>query len=117
MLRQAEDAIAAGRTAEGTEPHHDGAREAARRSQRRSARDDPRAGSCFASRRSRPSARKRENLAEKCPHPGVKELMERAQAHLRLAREHAESGKLESAIAEMAVARNLYRRIGELCAR
>jgi tetratricopeptide (TPR) repeat protein len=57
------------------------------------------------------------NLAEKCPHPGVKELMERAQEHLRLARVHTESGNLESAIAETAVARNLYQRIGELCAR
>ena len=57
------------------------------------------------------------NLAEKCPHPGVEELMQRAHEHLKLARGNAESGNLEPAVAEMAVARNLYRRIGELCAR
>ena len=57
------------------------------------------------------------NLAEKCPEPGIKELMERAQEHLRLARDHAESGRLEPAGAEMAIARNMYQRIGELCAR
>jgi len=57
------------------------------------------------------------NLAEKCPAPGIAELMGRAQEHLRLAREHGERGNLESAVAEMAIARNLYQRISEICAR
>jgi type II secretory pathway pseudopilin PulG len=57
------------------------------------------------------------NLAETCPVPGIRNLMERAQEHLRLARQHAESGASESAAEEIAVARNLYRRIGEICAR
>jgi len=57
------------------------------------------------------------NLAENCPEPGVRNLMERAHEHLRLARDHAEKGALEPAAAEAAIARNMYRRIGELCAR
>jgi phage terminase Nu1 subunit (DNA packaging protein) len=57
------------------------------------------------------------NLAAKCPEPGVRELMERARERLRLAREHAENGRLETAAAEISVARNMYQRIGELCAR
>ena len=57
------------------------------------------------------------NLAEKCPEPGIGNLMERAQEHLRLARDHAENARLEPAAAEIAIARNMYQRIGELCAR
>jgi hypothetical protein len=57
------------------------------------------------------------NLAETCPAPGIKDLMERAQEHLRLARRYAENGTLESAVAEIAIARNLYQRIGDICAR
>jgi len=57
------------------------------------------------------------NLAATCPVPGIKELMERAETHLKLAREHAENGSLEPAVAEITIAHAMYRRISDLCAR
>jgi HEPN domain-containing protein len=57
------------------------------------------------------------NLAASCPAPGIRELMERAEEHLRLAREHAEASRLDSAEAEATIARNLFQRISDICAR
>ncbi len=57
------------------------------------------------------------NLAGPCSAPGVKELVERADAHLARAREHAGASRFEQAAAETAIARNMYQRISDLCAR
>jgi hypothetical protein len=116
MLRQAEDALAAGRDAEGTDLITM-ARERLRAAISAEALGMTRER--LRTRIEKVEALREEtrNLVERCPQPGIKELMERAQEHLRLARQHADDGNLKSAIAEIAVARNLYQRIGELCAR
>ncbi len=58
-----------------------------------------------------------QNLVDTCPAPGARELAARADAHLARAREHAGAARFESAAAEIAIARNMYQRIGDLCAR
>ena len=57
------------------------------------------------------------NLVSSCPVPGIRDLMERAEEHLMLAREHERASRLDSADAEASIARNIYQRISELCAR
>jgi len=57
------------------------------------------------------------NLASSCPEPGIKDLLGRADDHLRLARGHIEGSDLESAWAEAVTARAMYGRISNLCAR
>lgn len=57
------------------------------------------------------------NLVSSCPVPGVRDLMERAEEHLMLAHEHERASRLDSADAEASIARNIYQRISELCAR
>jgi hypothetical protein len=116
MIRRAENALAAGRTAEGLDllaRSHELLRGAIRVEAGEMTRE------MIMMRIERIEALRDEtrNLAEKCPEPGIKNLMERAQEHLRLARDHAKSGRLEPAAAEIAIARNMYQRIGELCAR
>jgi hypothetical protein len=116
MIRGAEDALAAGRTAEGSdmlERARATLREAIRAEEGGATRER------IMERIGQTEALRDEtmNLAEKCPEPGIRQLMERAQERVRLAREHAESGRLEAAAAEIAIARNMYQRIGELCAR
>jgi hypothetical protein len=116
MLKQAEAALAAGRTSEGIELITR-ARERLRTAVSAGTGGMTREQLTLRIEKVEALREETRNLAEKCPYPGVKELMERAHAHLQLAREHAERTELESALAEMAIARNLYRRIGELCAR
>jgi len=116
MLRRAEDALASGRTAEGTGLITE-ARETLRSAISAGVLGMTRERLMLRIEKVEALREETRNLAEKCPQPGIKELMERAQEHLRLARGHAENGNLESAVAETAVARNLYQRIGELCAR
>ena len=116
MIRRAEDALAAGRTAEGMDLLAR-AREMLRGAIRAEAGEMTRETIMLRIERIESLRDETKNLAEKCPEPGVKDLMERAQEHLRLARDHAESGRLEPAAAEIAIARNMYQRIGELCAR
>jgi len=116
MLKQAETALAAGRTSEGIDLITR-ARERLRAAVSAGTSGMTREQLMLRVEKIEALREETQNLTEKCPHPGVKELMERAHAHARLAREHAERAELESAVAEMAVARNLYRRIGELCAR
>ena len=57
------------------------------------------------------------NIAGVCAVPGVKDLVERADGHLSVAREHAAASRFERAAAETAIARNMYQRIVDLCAR
>jgi tetratricopeptide (TPR) repeat protein len=116
MIRRAEDALGAGRTAEGLDLL-ERSRGLLRGAIRVEAGEMTRETIMMRVERIESLRDETRNLAEKCPEPGVQELMERAQEHLRLARDHAESGRLEPAAAEIAVARNMYQRIGELCAR
>ena len=116
MLRQAEDALAAGRTAEGTDLITR-ARERLRAAVSAGTLGMTRERLRLRIEKVETLREETRNLVEECPQPGIKELMERAQEHLRLSRGHADDGNLKSAIAEIAVARNLYQRIGELCAR
>jgi len=116
MLRRAEDALAASRPEEALRLIAQ-AREALRVAARLEAGDMTRERLMLRIERIEALREETRNLAEKCPAPGIPELMERAQEHLRLAREHVEKGNLESAIAETAIARNLYQRISEVCAR
>jgi hypothetical protein len=116
MIRGAEDALAAGRTAEGLDLI-ERARETLREAIRAGEGNETREG--IRERIEKTEALRDEtmNLVEKCPEPGIRQLMERAQERVRLAREHADNGRLEAAAAELAIARNMYQRIGELCAR
>lgn len=116
MIRGAEDALAAGRAAEASDML-ERARATLREALRAGEGDATR--EVIMKRIERTEALRDEtmNLVGKCPEPGVRQLMERAQERVRLAREHAENGRLEAAATEIAVARNMYQRIGELCAR
>ncbi len=116
MIRRAEDALAAGRTAEGMDLLVR-ARETLRGAIRAEAGETTRETIMLRIERIESLREETKNLAGKCPEPGVGNLMERAQEHLSLARGHAESGRLEQAAAEIAIARTMYQRIGELCAR
>ena len=116
MIRRAETALAAGRTAEGLDLLAR-TRETLRTAIRAEEGGITREKIMMRIERIESLRDETGNLAEKCPEPGIKNLMERAQEHLMLARDHAKNGRLEPAAAEIAVARNMYQRIGELCAR
>jgi hypothetical protein len=116
MIGDAENAMAAGRTAEGLELLAR-AREMLRAGIRAESGEMTREAVMARIQRIEALREETMNLAEGCPEPGIKNLMERAREHLNLARGHAENGRLEQAAAEMAIARNMYQRIGELCAR
>jgi tetratricopeptide (TPR) repeat protein len=116
MIGQAESALAAGRTAEGLELLAR-AREMLRETIRAESGEMTRETVMMRIERIETLREETRNLAENCPEPGIKNLMERAREHVRLARDHAENGRLEQAAAEIAIARNMYQRIGELCAR
>jgi hypothetical protein len=116
MISNAENALTEGRTAEGLELLAR-AREMLRAAIRAESGEMTRETIMMRIERVESLREETRNLAEKCPEPGIKNLMERAREHLRLARDHAESGRLEQAAAEIAIARNMYQRIGELCAR
>ncbi len=116
MIRRAEDALGAGRTAEGMDLLAR-SRETLRGAIRAEAGEITREAIMMRIEQVESLREETRNLAEKCPEPGIGNLMERAQEHLRLARDHAESGRLEQAAAEIAIARTMYQRIGELCAR
>jgi hypothetical protein len=116
MIGQAENAFAAGRTAEGLELLAR-TREMLRAAIRAESGETTREAIMMRIERIEALREETRNLAENCPEPGIKNLMERAREHLRLARDYAENGRLEQASAEIAIARNMYQRIGELCAR
>lgn len=116
MIRRAENAFDAGRTAEGMDLLAR-AREMLRAAIRDETGEMTRERIMIRIERIESLREETRNLAEKCPEPGVKNLMDRAQEHLRQARDHAENGRIEPAAAEIAIARNMYQRIGELCAR
>ena len=116
MIGRAEESLAAGRTSEGLELLAQ-VREMLRAALSNEAGGMTRAMIMLRIERVESLRDETNNLAEKCPEPGVKSLMERAQEHLKLARDHTDGGRLEPAAAEIAVARNMYQRIGELCAR
>ncbi len=115
-IRRAEDALAAGRTAEGME-QLERAREILRETIRAGEGDETRERIMERIEKTEALRDETMNLVDTCPEPGVRQLMERARERERLAREHAENGRLEAAAAELAIARNMYQRIGELCAR
>ena len=52
-----------------------------------------------------------------CRAEGIRELYQRAGEHLLQARRNLEKGKREEAVAEARIARNLFDRIREICAR
>jgi hypothetical protein len=116
MVRRAEEAFGAGRTAEGTDLLAR-AREMLREAIRAEAGEMTRETIMMRIERIESLREETRNLADGCPEPGIGNLMERAQEHLRLARDHAEGGRFEQAAAEAAIARTMYQRIGELCAR
>lgn len=58
-----------------------------------------------------------QNLASVCPAPGVRELMGRGDERLQLARQDTKAGRLDYAEAEATIARELYERVIEICAR
>jgi hypothetical protein len=58
-----------------------------------------------------------EALLGECGAREARNLYERAQAHLEGARRYFDAGRLERAVAEARIARNLFNRIGEICAR
>jgi len=116
MLARAEDAIDGGRVEEGMRLI-ERSREVLRAAMR--AQEGELTGEALMRRIERIEALREEarNFIAACPAPGIKELMERAEEHLRLARGHARGGDLESGAAEAAIARNLFQRISEICAR
>ncbi len=116
MIRGAEDALDAGRAAEALDML-ERARETLRNAIRAEEGDATRERIMERIERTEALRDETMNLAATCPEPGVRQLMERAQERVRIAREHAENGRLEAADAELAIARNMYQRIGELCAR
>lgn len=116
MLEKAENALASGREEESL-----GLTTRARETLREAIRNE---GEPFAQERIETRLANMErirdqahNIARSCPEPGIKGLLERADGHLELARNHARSSNFESAAAEAAIARNIYRRVMDLCAR
>jgi len=116
MIRRAEDALAAGRPEEARDLVA-AARDMLRACLRTEAADLTRDRIMERIARIEALGEETRNLAAPCPAPGIRELMDRAEEHLRLAREHAEASRLDSAEAEATIARNLYQRISDICAR
>lgn len=116
MLRRAEDAIDNGRAAEGTALIAR-IREMLRAATREHSGDMTDEALMLRIEKIEALRVEARNFVETCPAPGIKELMARAEEHVRLAREHAQRGDLEEGAAEASIARNLFQRITEACAR
>ena len=56
-------------------------------------------------------------ILEDCETEGAGDLMNRAEEHLRKARADLDGGRHERAVSEARIARNLYNRVREICAR
>jgi len=56
-------------------------------------------------------------VIENCTAEGIRKLYQRANEHLAHARRNLDGGKQDSALSEARIARNLFNRIREICAR